>query len=291
MKMKYTGVLFFILPLLLVLGCASVPEQVTEAVEAEEEVTISSEKPVIVEETVYLVEEELSWFADNVLDERKVHMYAEQSDAIMESLLYDSTGTLIERKSYQWQDGELASETTMKGDNGEILYSRRYNYRNGNRVEALLLNEEEQLQARQSWEYDPSGNKTRWNIYDGNNVLLAYTEYRYDEGLLSRIENYSPGGVLEELFIIEYDNGKEVKRTELNKSNDIVAYSSYRYQDGLLVEERLHRRNGAVRRRVLYKNGDHGKPVEILYLDQVDNILEKITLSYTERTVSRVLKD
>lgn len=281
-------------------GCAGAPEpaaevsvdtDVAEAVKEEPEAkAVEKKEPITVTETIYLVEEEISYYGDGMVDQRRLTTYRDDSTEKVESVLYDAEGEIEESSSYVYENGLLLEEVN-RDKAGEILSIHRYTYSNGLLTEDLLLDRKEEPQTKQVWMYDDGGRKVKWEIHGGNGALLAYTGYIYQGDKLDRIENYNPAGDLEELFLHEYDGDLLVKKSELDGKENLAAYTTYRYDGGYLIEETLHRKSGAVRRKTLYENDENGNPVNILYVDVAGNVLEKLGRSYVSRTVTRTVAE
>ncbi len=279
-----------LLILLMLSGCASAPG-VDSAAEIKEEETAVLEKkePAVVQETVFLVEEERSFFSDGVLDERRLNTYSGEGTELLETLIYNSEGVLTEKSVAEYGNGNMVSMTSMNAD-GEIVSIHRYSYQDGRMIEDRLYNGKEELQTLLTWECDDEGRKTRWNIFNGSGALLAYTLYHYEDAYPVRIESYNPAGVLQELFVNEYADGRLQKMTQYDGKDTLVSYTTSRYESGALVEETVHRKNGAVRRKTLFENDADGNPLKIIYLDASNNVLEVLERSYISRTISRTIE-
>lgn len=146
-------------------SCATAPEaDVAQPEPIKEE---KAQKPVVVIETVYLVSEEQSWFADGVADERRVNRYDEATTNKLESQLYDAEQKLQERTIYEWKEGLLLSERTENGA-GEATSTHRYEYGNSLLVEDRLFDQNDELQTRLHWDYDAEGRK-----YGGRSTTVA----------------------------------------------------------------------------------------------------------------------
>lgn len=287
MRRLYLG----LIPIALLIGCASTPVKDAMPSKAEEKPAEPVvQEPTTVQETVYLVKEEISYFGDGSVDQKRVNSYREDGTEILESVVYDAEGEMSERIEYTY-DGDLLTEERSFDQQGDISSIHRYSYRDGLLVEDQLFNGEEELQTRLSWEYDNQGRRSRWEVYNGSGSLLAYTLYSYEGERLDIIENYNPAGDLEEFFLHEYEDGFLIKLSEYDNRERLQSYTSYRYKDGVMIEEAIHRTSGAVKRRIVYENGEHGEPETLIYLDPADNILEKIGRSYVTREVTRVIEE
>ncbi len=278
-------VLLILLILFVLSGCATA-SNVDTASDVDTAAEVEKEEPAVIRETVFLVEQELSFFSDGVLDERRLNTYSEDGIELQESLVYNSEDVLTEKSLAEYRNGNMVTLTAINA-NDELLSIHRYEYLNGRMVEDRLYNGKEELQTTLTWEYDDEGRKIRWNIFNGSGALLAYTLYHYEGSDPVRIENYSPAGVLQEQFVNEYADGRLQKMTQYDGKENIVAYTTSRYEAGAVVEELVHRKNGAVRRKTLFENDDAGNPLKIIYLDASNNVLEVLERSYISRTISR----
>jgi hypothetical protein len=284
------ALVLLMLMFLVLSGCATAPDVDTALEVEKEEIAVSETKePAVVLETVFLVEEELSFFSDGVLDERRLNTYSEDGIELLETHVYNSEDVLSERSLAEYRDGNMVTLTTVNADD-EVLSLHRYEYLDGRMVEDRLFNGKDELQTALNWEYDNEGRKTRWSIYNGSGALLAYTLYHYEGADPVRIESYSPAGVLQELFVNEYADGRLQKMTQYDGSENVVSYTTSRYESGALVEELVHRKNGAVRRKTLFENDEVGNPLKIIYLDASNNVLEMLERSYISRTISRTME-
>jgi hypothetical protein len=240
------ALVLLMLMFLVLSGCATAPDVDTALEVEKEEIAVSETKePAVVLETVFLVEEELSFFSDGVLDERRLNTYSEDGIELLETHVYNSEDVLSERSLAEYRDGNMVTLTTVNADD-EVLSLHRYEYLDGRMVEDRLFNGKDELQTALNWEYDNEGRKTRWSIYNGSGALLAYTLYHYE--------------------------------------------GADRYESGALVEELVHRKNGAVRRKTLFENDEAGNPLKIIYLDASNNVLEMLERSYISRTISRTME-
>ena len=261
----------------------------TEAPEkAEEEEAEPQPEYREVTERVQLVEKKSFYYPDGVLDRYRVYTYAETGADLLEEKLFNAEDELQERTDYSYEAGKIVSETTYDSD-GNTVSTHRYEYdEDGNLVEDRLLGRNEELQSISRYEYGEKGRKVKWSVYDADDSLLAYTEYSYEDGKNTRIENYRPGGTLDDYFVIEYDDrGRRKRETWYTASGDIEEYRTYTYENGALVRETVHRGNDSVKRKIIYTNNEEGNAVKAVYMDGGDNVQERVAYEYVERTRTR----
>ncbi len=277
------GVVFFYLG-----SCAS--EQARRVVEPapELEPVVEAEKEAptkkVVEE-VQLIAKELSYYWDGVLASYRVYKYADEGTQRLEEVLYNSDDEVQERIVYKYEEGNRRGMQTFD-ESGKLQSYHTYRYDSRNLlVEDSFFDAEDELQTRQEYKYDEGGRKTRWEVYNGDLVLLSNTLYTYEDGLNTLIENYSPSGEVLDFFTIEYNSmGDPIKRTWYSDEDQVKESKGYTYEDGVLTEETIFRGNGSVLREIRYSNNSSGSPVEKLILDGGGDIQEQITFEYINRT-------
>ncbi len=280
-----------ILTVLFLFACAGAPEEKPQTEEKPAK-PMEEKEPEYreVKEEIQLVEKMSSYYPDGVLDQYRLYSYEEGGTKLLKEELFNSEDELQERIEYSYE-GELCTKESTYTSEGELLRYHEYSYNDeGLLIEDRLFNAEDALQSLSKYEYDEEGRKSKWSIYDGNEALLAYTEYIYEGGRNTMIQNYRPGGELEDSFILEYDQrGRKVKETWYNASGDIEEYRSYRYADDYLVEEIVYRGNDSVKRKIIYTNNEAGNPVDLVYMDGGENVQEKISYEYIERIRTKMV--
>ena len=292
--MKYAKLsLFIVIALtvaLFIYGCAGAPEEVKEPEPEPKKEEVEEEKPQFkeVEETVQMVKRESSYYPDGVLDQYRVYTYKESGMNLLEEVLYNSEDEVEERVEYEYRDDEKISKTTYDS-NGNVVSVHKYSYdENGNLVEDALYNQNDELQSISRYEYGEKGRKVKWSVYDSSESLLAYTEYIYENGKNTKIENYSPGGTMEDYFLIEYNSGgKKVKETWYDSSDEVQEYREYSYENGNLVKEVVKRGNDSIKRIIEYNNNEKGNPTKVVYKDGGENVEERVAYEYVTRTRTR----
>ena len=267
-------------------GCAGQPETVEKAPEPKTEGVETAEPEMKkVTKDVQLVAKRSSYYPDGVLASYRVYTYADEGTAKREEVMYNSDDEVEERIEYTYEDGNLIESRTYNSD-AELQRIHEYAYNDeGLLVEDQLLDPKGELQTRQVFEYNQDGKKTKWSVFNGEGTLLSYSIYEYENGMNTRIENYSAAGDLLDYFVIEYNaDGKPVERVWYNGSDELEETRSFEYEDGALVKETVYRANGSVKRQIVYSNNSYGNPVEAVYMDAGDDVLEQLTYEYINRT-------
>jgi len=271
-------------------GCAGQPEAVDKeqapAVKEEAKDTEPAEPEMkkVVEE-VQLVSKRSSYYSDGVLASYRVYTYAEEGTEQREEVMYNSDDEVEERITYSYEDGKLIEKQNYNGK-GDLQRIHQYAYdENGFLLEDKLVNPKGETQTLQEFEYNSEGKKIKWSVSNGEGALLSYSIYEYEDGLNTKIENFSASGNLLDYFILEYNTGRNpIKRTWYDSDDQIVESRVYEYEEGALKKETLFRANGSVKRHIIYSNNSSGNPVEFVYMDAGENIQEQVTYEYINRT-------
>ena len=269
-------------------GCAGQPETSEGVSETKQEAMPAEptepEMEKVVEE-VQLVSKRTTYYSDGVLASYRVYSYADEGTEKREEILYNSDDEEEERIVYTYEDGNLTESRHYNGNN-ELQRIHQFSYNDvGLLSEDLLLNAREEQQTRQEFEYNSAGDKSKWLVYNSSDTLMSYSLYEYQDGLNTRIENYSAGNDLLDYFVIEYTSGgKPEKRVWYNSSDQREQSRLYEYEDGALVNETLLRANGSVKRKIVYVNNSFGNPVEVVYMDAGEDIQEQVTYDYITRS-------
>ncbi len=293
--MKYVKLLPWLLVLLFfAAACATqAPAPAEGEQEAEEPEVVEKEEQEMrrVTEEVKLVKQKLTYFPDGVLDQYRVYVYPEEGTRLLEEKLYNAEDALQERVEYVHENGQRMKKNLYNGD-GELQRSHDYSYDEaGNLVKDALYDSKEQLQSRSEYRYNEQEKKVEWRVYDNSGDLLSYTEYTYEDGKNTRIENYRPGGTLDDYFVIEYDQqGRKTRSTWYDAKDEIVQYRTFSYSDGGLTQEVVHRANDSVKLRIVYTNNEAGKPVKVQYEDADGDVREIVSYEYVTRTETRMVK-
>lgn len=314
--MRYVKMLPWLLAaLLFIAGCVTQEPQPTVPVEKEEEAEkeretekeeekeapekkVKEKEPEEpkyemreVTEEVEVVKRKLTYFARGVLDRYRVYTYPDEAARVLDEKLYNSEDKLQERVEYRYENGNPAEKAVYDGA-GDLQRRHVYSYDDAARLtEDALYNASEELQSRSVYTYDEEGNKVEWRVYDGSGGLLSYTKYIYENGRNTRIENYRPGGAVEDYFVNEFDKkGRKVRSTWYDSSDEVVQYRTFSYEGGALAEEVVHRANGSVKLRIIYTNNDAGNPVKVRYEEADGDVREIINYEYVTRTEARMEK-
>ncbi len=285
MKKLYLLILSVVL-FMFMAGCASSPkvaEPAASVKQPEKTAAVEKKEPVKVVKTVFYPVKETSYYADGAVDEITVYTYDDKGVKLLKKEVFDSDNVLQEWEQYEYS-GDLVSVRKSFDKNNELQNYHVYKYDgSGNLVLDVTYNAKDEVQSKSEFVWD-NGKKVKWNVYDGSGALLSITEYKYENGLNTKILSLNPAGKLEEYFVIEYnDKGLPVKNTHYSKDNKVLDSRTYEYKDGFLVLETVYRGNGSVKRKVVYSNDSNGNHVEIVYTDSADNVQERVVKEYKSR--------
>ncbi len=267
-------------------ACATAPKASEPAVVKDTSgavVEAVKKEPVKIVTTVYYPVKEESYFGDGAKDEYRVFTYNDDGTLLLKEDLYGSDDKLQESivsnyfspesgiKKFYGSDGNLKTyEKIILDSDGNILKNEKYDNKDN-------------LQSISTYEY-ANGLKTNWKVYGSSNNLLSTTDYKYTGKLLTRIESLSPGGEMEEYFVLKYNsNGLLVENTHFNSVGDVEDSKTFEYKGGFLIMEQQHRKNGSVSRKIMYRNDKNGNHVEIVYMDAGDNVQERLVRTYESR--------
>jgi len=234
----------------------------------------------------YLLQRETIRFSDNAIDEYIVYTYADSGtepiradrydggDSLSESILYGSREGNIQRRSVTDRLGNLVSYRIIEFD------------QKNNIISDASYNKNDELQSLSRYTYDGEGNKTKWAVYSGDGALLSYSIYSYAGGRLSKIESFSPSGVVEDLYLIEYDTDGHKVFERHYSGGKLTDYTQYLYQDGQCISEIYARGDGFVLRTVNFEYDPSGNIRRILHFDGGKTLREVIEREYISREVN-----
>ena len=240
-------------------------------------------EPVKIVTTVFYPVKEESYFGDGTKDEYRIFSYNDDGTLLLKEKLYSSDDQPQESIVSEYLSSELAIRKFYGSDSNLKSYEKIIMDSNGSILKNEKFDNKDNLQSISAYEYK-NGLKVNWRVYNASNSLLSTIDYIYTGKLLTRIESLSPGGDLEEYFVVKYDsNGLLVENTHFNTDGKIEDSKTFEYKDGFLFMEEEHRKNGSVSRKVMYQNDKNGNPVEIVFMDAGDNVQERLVRTYESR--------
>lgn len=282
-----------------VLSCSTVEKEAIERPEEvlpQEEETApdvkesKAEEPVSITQTIFLLSKEITRFPDNSVDTKIVYSYAPEGRDLVKEDNYEGESLLSESVVYARKEGSIQKRTVT--DNlGAVKSYRLIEFDSlGQVISDSSYNKKDQLQSISRYAYDAEGRKIKWSVFNGSEILLSYSTYAYESGRLTKIENFSPSGILEDSFVMEYDaGGHKLFERYLTAGGKQERYTQYRYADGLCVEEVYARAGGSVVRTVKYEYDADGNVRRIRHFDLGTVLREIVDREYIVREV-RVLK-
>ena len=268
------------------IACATVPP--TGKVETADDTTATvvkevKKEPVKIVTTVFYTVKEESYFGDGTKDEYRVFSYNEEGTVLLKEELFSSDDQLQESIISEYSSSESGIRKFYGSDGNLKSYEKIQMDSDGNILKNEKYDSKDNLQSISEYEYK-NRLKASWRVYSASNSLLSTTDYIYTGLLLTRIESLSPGGDLEEYFVLKYDsNALLLENAHFNYDGKIEDSKTYEYENGFLILEEQHRKNSSVSRKVMYKNDKKGNPVEITFMDAGDNVQERLVRVYDSR--------
>ncbi len=279
--MKQTAVLLFVA--LLLFGCTSVPKkgdgESAEAVSKAEIETVEEKGQVIQEEAIpeklALLTREYSYYGDGLLDTYIVFTYSEDTAELLKEEFYNNLNELTQTVSYEYNNGSVFQKVTHD-PKGKRNFYRVYSYNDRSLLESeSRFDGEDNLQTVSEYEYDDSGNRMKWSLYDGSGAMLAFNTYLYEGKKNIRIDFFNPSGMLEKYSVIEYDaDSNKVKESLYLSSNKLENFTLYTYEDNMLILESSFKGTEKHIRSASYEHDQDGSMVRIKYLNKQKKIIE-----------------
>ena len=276
---------FFLIPAFFTV-CATAPIPSESALAADKSTSVVEQvkkEPVKIITTVFYPVKEESYFGDGTKDEYRIFSYNDDGTLLLKEELFSSDDQLQESIVSEYSSSESSIRKFYDSDGNLKSYEKITMDYNGNILKNEKFDNRDNLQSISAYEYK-NGLKINWKVYSASNSLLSSTDYIYTGKLLTRIESLSPGGDLEEFFVLKYDpNGLLMENNHFNSDGKIEDSKTYEYKDGFLFIEKQHRKNGSVSRKVMYQNDKNENPVEIVFMDAGDNVQERLVRIYKIR--------
>jgi hypothetical protein len=248
-----------------------------EGVKIDSEIELEDKEKIekVAVKEVSLIAKETSYYSDGMLDEYTVYIYKENSTEILKEEVYGNMDEIIERYVYKYQNGNLVKKVSLNPD-GNYMSSRVYEYNDRNLLESeARYDENDIVQSVSKYVYDADNNKVRWNLYDGEGVLLAYNTYSYENNKNTGIDFYNPYGKLQKYTVIEYDDTfNKIKESFFLPNGKLENYINYEYEEGLLVSERSYRSQDALSKNIEYEYDGNGDIIKIYYYNQKQILTE-----------------
>ena len=273
----------------ILMGCATGPSKT--AVEKVSESRDHAEKPVewvtVIEKVPYILTV-TSFYGRDYLDEYRKYTYDGTRLTMVE--LFDNEHTLLEKTVYSGPKEER--EAAVFDKEGHLQSSRVIMYdAMGNLTEKSIFDAEEVLQTISRYEYDEAGNRIKWSVFGGEEELLSFTKCILQEGKISRIDNFNPGGTLEDYFIYEYNAaGNPVKFSYFTADDTLVDFTTWEYEGNLAVLKKYHRKNGSIIRQESFEYDQEGSLIRLNYLDAAGNQREYLLNEWMYREVEKKVR-
>jgi len=271
-------------------SCAGQPD--TEPLVAVEVVEVEEKEPVLVEkeieETIYVVTREVSYYSDGIMDTEFIGTYDDEGIPL-ELTTYSANGDVRERLVYKKDGDKLISTSYDQG--GEILDQVIIQYGQYGWVDQETVQTGEgEIMSISRYEYNNLGQPVVWKAFDGNDTLLANTIYSYDENNRKiKTEFFDSTGTNTGWIDHNYQEDKLIEEIYYLEMGDIDKRTLYEYENDQLVKTLYYAGEKALRRQETYENDPEGNPVRTNYLDKRGNLLEYKTRTFEPRTLQKII--
>lgn len=176
--------------------------------------------------------------------------------SIVEEYEYDEKGRISKVSSPMYQDGVIVG--TIRYDlyeynsQGQLIKIENYNANSNSPTGFINL-------KNYTYTYSNNGKKEKEYIEYPQIGSFSYTLYKYDKGILSRIEKYGrDSDDLENYVVNEYDKlGNLVKETAYRADNQPYSYTQHSYEKGLNIQSDIFGGEGMkIHAREIFKTYD-----------------------------------
>ncbi|WP_028975346.1 hypothetical protein [Spirochaeta cellobiosiphila] len=276
---------------LAVFSCATQApqEEVVSNVETPEG---EAKEPVLVpkqiQETIYVITKESSFYSDGILDTKFEGSYDEEGTP-KTLTTFTNMGDVKEKLVYK-KSGSTLTVTNYNGSNEvqDITVSDMNEY--GWLVKEVLKTGDEEILSQSTYENNNNGDPTVWKAYDGDNALLAVTEYTYDEeGNKTKTTFSDQSGSLTGTIEYKYNKGNLVDEVYQNADGSIDKRIKREYKGDVLVKTLYYSGEKALRRQETYENDADGNAIKVNYLDKRGNLLEYKERTFEPRTAIKTI--
>lgn len=271
--MKLLKGLIITLLVALIFSCATTADSSVSEQESpmEEQTEGKSVKEVDVEESLYFVKVEKSYYGDGQIDTITNYFYdndfsllkkvqTNEQEEVLESNIKKYEDNTLVREDHYGMNNELNSYTIFTySDNKlteEVLYDsedkvqsiNRYEYNDGKLVTWKTLGPSEELLALTTYTYDKNGNNTDVEMKDAGGSVDGIIKKTYKKGLIVKDEVLDSKGKAEKSSEYKYKDNKLVEKLYFNNKGKILRSESYEYQEGMNVPVRInyHYKSGAL---------------------------------------------
>lgn len=238
--------------------------------------------PVPVKETVA--------FADGVVDRIVAYEYSEGFKALLSTTARKpSSPDPVERVSYEYRNGLLASKSTF-GSDGALSGKSDYAYgTQGELIGETIYDGKGAAQSVSEWGWE-GGRKAYWLVKSPAGAVLAKTEYVYDGKVLQGARLLDGAGNAKGRVEYAYGAGGTLTATRyFNASGAPDGRVEYEVKDGKTVKESSFLADGRLERRTAYEYGPDGALVKKTLADSSGRAREIATFENAYRTETRVV--
>lgn len=216
---------------------------------------------------------------DGSLEEKTDYTYDDAGNIIEESMS-DSEEDFVEKKVFDRDErGKIISGKIIYMDGSEDMLEYKYNQ--SGKVESIsTVNDEGEVEARQSFDYSDDGQITAEYEYDEDDELVSYRKYKFDnEGNQVEVIKWEQG--TEEITdrVKSEDSGNTEKILSYDSANRLIAKKmTLKDEQGnaIQVEEEDQYRKYLTE----YQYDDRNQLTEQKMVDREGNLINHVTRDY-----------
>lgn len=245
----------------------------------------------IVAKKVYLLIRETTSYPDGSVSDVTTYSYDGDSLLPMRKETRDSHRILLETAEYEYEDGRPV-RVTVKDGGGRLKSRRVSTYTPEGLLESETLSGKDGRTASVSrYQYDDAGNRIRWSVFDGAQVLLGVTDYVFQEGRNVRMDIRNAAGKPERSVLLEYGDGRRTRDVYRLPTGETDKSTLYSWKDGRLASESAFGPADRPVSRMEYSYDGNGNMVAARTFDRTGAPTQTRNREYEERTITHVVPE
>jgi len=232
--MKHIRFCVFLVPLFLLFSCQSTeksvnpsdPDDLENQMEEEpvfQTVMVSRFKPVEIEVKL----------PDGRLDSKRVYQYDDNGN-LVKAEIFTGQGDLLFSTEYIYENQHKVRENLMD-IKGLVSYTL-FKYIDGNLSEESYYDPDDNFISGSRFSYNASGLRELWISLDKNQAPVLKTFYHYSNGLLEKLEFYSPFDDPEGYTEYTYSGDEWIEETSYNTNGEVEKKVTRTIENGQVME-------------------------------------------------------
>ncbi|OIQ20219.1 MAG: hypothetical protein BM557_06000 [Flavobacterium sp. MedPE-SWcel] len=188
----------------------------------------------------------------------------------------------IDRKKMRYENGNLVEKMTYNGQDNPIDRITYIYDNNNNLVGENLYLGTEFVQIKNTYQYNDSNQKTANIRYNKESEVIFNTQYEYDEDNLTLKKVVNKDGEVEYLEEMVYDTkGNITAKITMDKFDTRKTAEKFEYDNNNNKISWLITKDGETSLKVTYRYNDEGDLLESHMIRGADNFTDKRTYTYT----------